>query len=431
MTGVVLVTGRARRRAAGLAAAALSLACAGCARGQESRWAGEAQEMLPELARLAGLEIRAEPVVRETDAAALRAYLEARLEETYPGDLLDRMAAPYTWLGLLPDTLDLRALVLDLYTEQVLGYYDPSADILYVRRDAPGELLLPVLAHELVHALQDQHVDLDSIITDLSDNDRHTAAHAAIEGHATLVMFAWQMARETGGPVEIGELPDLGPALEEMTSAGHDAMPVLAGAPRIVQQWLVFPYARGVRYVQTLWQTEPERPAPFGPYLPISTEQVLHGRRAGPPVWVRSSVAPAGWQPVYENTLGELETRVLLERYLSDRSAAERAAIGWNGDHFRLLVGPEGRDTVFIWLTAWDSERDAGEFEAAYRRAAGRRFGAAPETEGREIVGPRGWARVDSIEIEGVAGRRIVEARSALAEDVRRALRLEAGPAEP
>lgn len=421
------VASRLARGRVSFAVAACIAAWTSCGGPQEARWSREAREMLPELARLANLEVKAEPIVRETDAEGLRRYLEARLEENFPGDLLDRIAATYVWLGLLPDTLDLRALLVELYQEQAIGFYDPRDDAFYVRRDAPRDAVAPVLAHELVHALQDQHVDLDSIITDLSDNDRHTAAQAAIEGHATLAMFAWQLERQSGRPIEIHELPDLGALLEGTTAAAGDGMPVLARAPRLIRESLVFPYVQGVAYVQDLWRRAPERPPPFGEHLPLSTEEILHGD-GPPPLDVRWTAGPVGWEPLYENGLGELEIRIFLEEHLADRPGAQQAAAGWSGDRFSLFVAHEGRDTVFAWLTAWDSERDAAEFEAAYRRAAALRFGAG-DPAAAEIAGPGGWARVDPVDVAGGRGRRIVEARRALAVDVVRALRHDSRPA--
>ena len=69
-------------------------------------------------------------------------------------------ATAYRLLGLLPDTLDLRAFLLDLLTEQVAGYYDPKTKVLYVVDDASAEMRDITITHELMHALQDQHTDL-------------------------------------------------------------------------------------------------------------------------------------------------------------------------------------------------------------------------------------------------------------------------------
>ena len=70
----------------------------------------------------------------------------------------------YRLFGLLPDTLQLRALLLDLYAEQVAGYYDPDSATLFGVGRRRREQLRLVLAHEMVHALQGQYIPLDSIL---------------------------------------------------------------------------------------------------------------------------------------------------------------------------------------------------------------------------------------------------------------------------
>src|SRR5690606_21489386 len=106
------------------------------------------------------------------------AYVEAQLTDEMPPEELEGVHATYALLGLIPDTLDLRALLLDLYTEQIVGYYDPETKTLYAVEGVQREALRPVLAHELVHALQDQHANLDSLISRERGNDRQVAAQA-------------------------------------------------------------------------------------------------------------------------------------------------------------------------------------------------------------------------------------------------------------
>src|SRR5688500_13437958 len=114
--------------------------------------------------------------LRRQDRAAARAYVQSRLDEEMPPAEREGLRRAYVAFGVIPDTLDLDALLLDLYTEQVLGYYDPGSKTMFVVEGADAESMRPVLAHELVHALQDQHVNLDSLISGDRGNDRQTAA---------------------------------------------------------------------------------------------------------------------------------------------------------------------------------------------------------------------------------------------------------------
>jgi hypothetical protein len=106
---------------------------------------------------------------------------------------------------------------------------------------------------------------------------------------------------------------------------------------------------------------------------PRSTEQVLHPEKylAGElPRPVADPKPPVGYTLATSDTLGEHAASILFARCLEDRGAAERAAAGWAGDRYGVFVGPERRLAV-AWISAWDSERDAEEAEAALKKGVG------------------------------------------------------------
>lgn len=400
----------------------LAAACRGQGRERdEARLRASIDELLPRIEELSGLEARAPVRMAMRDRTELREYVAQRMEEELPPAELEGVAGAYRAFGLLPDTLDLHTLLLDLLTEQVLGYYDPATETLYLVRGVPRNALEPVLAHELVHALQDQHVDLDSLVSRERGNDRQTAAQAAVEGHATLVMVALVAERQAGRPVSPDMLPDLkrelGPALE----AENEQFPVFRSAPRILRETMLFPYLEGAAFVQTLWRADPSggRPAPFGPLLPQSTEQVMQPRERfidtrDEPTELTLDAANGGgagdWRLVYENTLGALETEILLNEHLG--AGAEQAAQGWDGDRFRLLEAPGG-GRALVWYSVWDDADAADAFAAAYRRVLERRAQTRHgrverlEVEGRPVVlvvdAERGVS-LDSVPVPALVG---------------------------
>ena len=324
--------------------------------------------MLPSLGRLASLEPR-EPVRMERrDREGVRRYVEDRLEQELPEAELTGLHATYAQLGLIADTLDLRALLLELYTEQIVGYYDPEDGTLYVVEGASPELLQPVLAHELVHALQDQYAPLDSLIARERGGDRQAAAHAALEGHATLVMYAYQAEQLRGERVDPATLPNPADQIAVGYAQQSAQFPVLARAPLIVRETMLFPYIGGSGFVYRLWQAEPlDRPAPLGRWLPQSTEQVLHPedrflRTRDEPTELRFDSVPSGWTVLRENTLGQLETGLLLEQHLGGQARA--GARGWDGDRYRMLEGEAG-ERALIWFSVWDDSTSAGGFRDA------------------------------------------------------------------
>jgi hypothetical protein len=79
----------------------------------------------------------------------VREYLLAKVHKEFPDEKLEGVQAAYRLLHLIPDTLDLRTLILDLYAEQVAGYYDPDSSLLYAVQGADRAQLRLIMAHEL------------------------------------------------------------------------------------------------------------------------------------------------------------------------------------------------------------------------------------------------------------------------------------------
>jgi hypothetical protein len=328
-----------------------------------------AAEILPDLTVRSGLELR-EPVrIERRSREALHTFLRAKLDEELPPERAAGLTRAYHLLGLVPDDLDLRELLLSVYLEQVAGFYDPDSTALFVLDDQPAETLRPLLLHELVHAVQDQWADLDALTGPEVGNDRRTAAQAAIEGHATLVMLEYMTEQLRGGTVDLAEIPDMASQLRPALEAVRDQYPALAGAPRVIQEGLLLPYLEGAGFVLRLWQSRPERLAPFGDELPTSTEQILSPDRffADPrdaPTTVL--VEPAGGGVLFDDVLGQAEARILLDGGGEGDPAGANFGAGWDGDRWILVRGPDG-DERLAWAAVWDSAEDRARAEAALR----------------------------------------------------------------
>lgn len=387
---------------AGAAALLGSLVAAACGAQQDAsgglvvssdpELAALAAELLPGLAERSGLELR-EPVrLERRSRAELMRYLEAKLdEELAPGEAEDMVEA-YALLGLVPADLDLRALLLDLYTEQVAGFYDPDSTALFVMDDQPEATLEGLLVHELVHAIQDQAADLDALTDPEMGNDRAIAAQSAIEGHATLVMLEYMTEAMAGVPVDLSEIPNFAAQMRPALEAMRGQFPALAGAPRVVQESLLFPYLEGTGFVQGLWSRH-GRVAPFGPHLPESTEDILEGGGAAPPVEL--SISVDGGRVVHEDVLGRLELGVLLEEHLGVSSAA--LADGWDGDRYVLVERP-GEPRGLIWYATWEDAAARARFAAGMERALPA-LGGPAALEEVEVAGrPGTLLRVGALE---------------------------------
>jgi hypothetical protein len=391
------------RRAAMLCSAAL-VALAACGDRSAATYGGPYGKLVgkfvPQVEKATGLAFKTPPVVEPRSTEEVRAFLEKEFNENLPALELEGAARAYKLLGFLPDTMDLRRFMLRLLGEQVIGYYDPAAKVLYVVRDTSAgraALVEVTVAHELVHALQDQYFNLDSLQKQRDDNDQLTAAQAVMEGQATYE----QMSTMLGGDLGV-RMPGGWDRVREMIRENQTAMPVFASAPMLLQETLLFPYLSGAEFMRRFKEAKTGRP-PWQP-LPASTEQVLHFEKylAGEkPVRVELPPLLVGTK-VYENDLGEFETRLFLYQALQDLGTAARSAEGWGGDRYVVanLAGGAG----IVWVSVWDSPIDAGEFRDAAQRAAQRRFGM-PGKGGAELKRFEGKGRVVEIAATTVQGK--------------------------
>ena len=340
---------------------------------------------IPKIERGVGLKFKTPPKVEIRSKDEVRSFLEKKFTEDTPALELAGAERAYKLFGLLPDTLQLRKFMLTLLTEQVVGYYDPGTKVLYIISGdgSPDGALAPevvnhTITHELVHALQDQYLGLDSLAKMHGDNDRQSAAQAVVEGQAVFE----GMSAMFGGGNFVMRLPGGWDRVRQTIRDAQGQMPVFNTAPMLIQETLLFPYLSGAQFVMQFKEKRPGQ-VPYRP-LPSSTKQVLHPERFLDSLDVPTRVvlpAPSGGTVVYENDLGEYETRLLLFQSLQDTGAASRGAAGWAGDRYYVVNTPQGAGLT--WLSVWDSALDAAEFRDLMEQAIEKRFGTAPGSGGR------------------------------------------------
>lgn len=395
-----------------------------------SRLSRLADELAERMSEIRGLAVR-RPIARGVMTRdAVVARIRERTRQEYPpgeveleGELLKR-------LGMIPEAMDYERTIYELLEEQVLGFYDPDARRLYIADWVPAAMQPVTMAHEITHALQDQHFDIGRYVHHRQgESDRQTAAMAVIEGDATAAMMDYTLS-----PMgqRVTAIPNVEGIIASQLQSNDQAR--LAAAPRAMRESLLFPYIAGFgmcvramrdgggyRAVDALLARPPE-----------STEQVLHADKLAarePPVAVAATVpAPLArdYRVAYQDVMGELGLRLHLQTVLGDDAAAEAAA-GWGGDRAMVLVpgrapvgdggAPVDRDALGRDLSLWIVEMDrAAEGPAdaeatALARAAGavlnRRYVAAPQVSVRGA----GFAREPSpgrVSLVAQRGRRVL-----------------------
>jgi len=352
--------------------------------------------MMPLVAQATGLRFKHEPLVLRRSRAQVHDYVIHKFDDDLPPAELAGLQSALRLFGLIPDSLELRRTMIDLLTEQIAGYYDPDSNALYIPADIEPFQLRIVVSHELVHALQDQYVHLDSIITQRHANDRRSAAQAILEGQATVAQIPVLMPEQKPDTFPLGWFWKQRSAM----AAQQAQMKEFVRAPLWLREGLVFPYLGGADFI--VWFRHKYFGRSVLDSMPRSTEQILHPERYAahdePTDVTFATGEPDTVQ--WEDNLGEFETRLLFQQLLGDEMEAVNLATGWDGDRYQVL-GP--KSDALIWYSVWDDGTAAARFAAGLQRAWGKR-----RPDGR--TGGARRSEIKQLAIEGRSVVRLVDA---------------------
>ncbi len=298
-------------------------------------------------------------------------------------------------LGLLAEDFDLKQFYLDLYSEQIAGFYDSELKAMYVVQGVGfGGNEKITYAHEYTHVLQDQVYGLDEGLglneeSCEEDSERCAAVTALIEGDASIMEVLWFQKYGTEEDYQ-----DLMEAYESYES------PVLDSAPPYISADLYFPYEYGYTFVELLYG-QGGFDAVDAVYVnpPVSTEQILHPELYpdDKPVIVQlpdlTDILGGDWSLADQNVMGEWYTYLILnkgcdEGFQLPETLASDAAEGWGGDAYAFYLNETTDDVVFILDAVWDTTQDADEFFEAFIQYADLRW----EAVSQEINGYHTWS---------------------------------------
>lgn len=349
--------------------------------------------VLEQVARVRGLAPREAVRSKVLSRADLLARVRKHVDEQIPREEIKSQGELLVALGLVPPDYDYETEQLNLIAGQMAGYYEPADKVMYLAADLPEKVVVPVLAHEMVHALQDQYFDLGhKLVYRPHANDLAGAIQNLAEGDATSAMMDVMLAEVHRSATDVAD-DILINGLEAAMSLDSST----ANVPRALRASLVAPYIDGVRFVHALrrrggwkavddvWGSPPE-----------TTEQILHldkldAREKAEEMGVPAAPDPKGWSTVYDDALGEQGFRIAIEDWVPQKTAAA-AATGWAGD--RAILYQRGSGFAAAWRVRFD--RTAGRDEGAGARRAFRALAAAirpgatnePVCKERSPVGP-------------------------------------------
>ncbi len=288
---------------------------------------------------------------------ALIARVKDHVARELPPEAIRNEGLALQLFGFIPTQFDYEAAEYQLLQDQLAGYYEPADGTMYMASDLGDEEADATLAHELVHALQDQRWDLERRSSyHPGEGDHSEAASALAEGDATSAMFDVMLERAAPGSGRTAvDLPD--DVFAQQIREGMDQGPG-ATAPRVMRSSLAAPYIYGTLFVHAL-RRRGGWPAVDRAWddAPTTSEQVMH-----PEKWLAREPAMAvtaptfaalgdGWKVADEDSEGELGARIAFEEWMTPKNAADVSA-GWGGDRGVLLEN--GDRVAFAWRLRYD-----------------------------------------------------------------------------
>ncbi|MGE0872180.1 MAG: hypothetical protein AB7P03_26715 [Kofleriaceae bacterium] len=336
------------------------------------------------LTRLAGVQTKL-AVLRELafdhqvpagfqETNEFREALRKEIAKELPADKAANTSTSAFHLGFLEKPINLAEAMEEMAAREIAAYYDPEANrFFYVRIPDSESVADMVSAHELTHALQDQHFDLEKYIAKDLESDAKIARSFVGEGDATFTMFGYLARLPTLGAADL-------PKIEQFIHAMNSSIDLddLSGTPPALALPTLLSYSKGAvlahaafkhggwKAVNELYKTPPD-----------STEQALHPESKLYPKRDRPhrvTLAKLDGTQIDNDVVGELMWWVYFR--LWHRDGAELASEGWGGDRYMVVRRSDGHH-VGVIATSWDSVGDAKQFAEAYAQSLRKRFPAA------------------------------------------------------
>lgn len=260
-------------------------------------------------------------------------------------------------LGLLENDVNITETMKSLLAAGVLGFYDPETKALVVRGRALTPYIKQTIAHELVHALDDQHFDLNRKDLEEKKDESMFGLSATAEGNARRIESAYVNAMSPADKQSRDE--------EEAAFALAQA-DVLSALPPILLNMISAPYDVGQPFVTaTVAEGGNELLASAFTNPPPTSSQVMH------PTKFFDHVAPvpvpkpkADGKEIDDRMFGELMTTLTLND--GAPSEAAKAADGWSGDWYVLWDDGQNGSCVRIDYRM-TTNKELDELEHAYK----------------------------------------------------------------
>lgn len=389
---------------------------------QEQQLFGLVDQILKFSSEETGLPIKSEVKRQLTTRAAVESYLQEKLNEDQDAKRMERSEIVLKKFGMLDRDFDLKPFLLSLLKEQIEAYYDTKTKTVNILDWVKPDEQKPVLAHELTHALQDQRVNLEKwsdqsppdVSINFSEDTDHlakdeldTAREAVTEGQATAVMMDNILKPMGHSLIKDPQVVEL---IKQQMNKSTDS-PVLARAPLLLSESLLFPYREGLGFELDVWTNKGQAAAFPGAldHPPTSTWEIMnphaYERGIAPPVPLLPNIHPLVdklYEPYDIGQVGQLDTHILTGIF-GGSDAARRLTPAWDGGLYwagQLRDATEAqrattKSIALLYLSVWRDKASAGHFARLYANELGRKYsGLKPDTN----AGPASQANPGDVE---------------------------------
>jgi hypothetical protein len=332
----------------------------------------------------------------------LNKELRVKFDEDKGAKRMERSELVLKKFGLLDRDFHLRPFLLSLLTEQIAGFYDNKTKQMNLLDWVPIDQQKPVMAHELTHALQDQKIGLEKwenqeqegIAKNVTEDNQHiatdetdTAREAVLEGQA-MVSFADYLLKPLGKTLK--QVPEVADKLSDGAGDMSDS-PVLARAPLVLQQALLFPYTSGLAFESAVLQKSGTERAFSGVLAapPNTSAEIMHPAiymsHAPMPVMILPDIHPlltaAGYDPYDVGVMGELDVRMTAELF-GGKPLADALAPEWDGGIYyaaqRKSATAAQKDTTaslaLLYTSRWKNADSARSFFHVFEEEMPRQY---------------------------------------------------------
>jgi hypothetical protein len=348
-----------------------------------------------------GLPIKSTVKRQLTNRTEVEKYLNEQFNEDKSAKRLQRDELVLRKFGLLDRDFELKPFLLALLKEQIEAYYDSKTKTVNLLDWVNPDEEQSVLAHELTHALQDQHSNLekwddqtpDDISTDAAGDSDHlardemdTAREAVAEGQATAVMFDCMLKPMGKSLIKDPEVLDV---IKTQMKDTADS-PVMARAPLLLSESMLFPYREGLSFEQDVWMDQGQAAAFAGALdrPPSSSWEIYNPRvyeeKRIPAIPLLPNIHPlvdSLYKPYDIGQMGELDVHILTELFGGDNSARDLTP-AWDGGLYwagqlKAATPAEQASTKSIslfYLSVWKNADSAEVFAKLYANNLARKY---------------------------------------------------------